>query len=98
MKLLPDSYGATYTRPLYMWAYAIFTSRSFRPSLVLPEAQSMDLPCAIDDFSVLLPLYDLGNHSPTAKAPWTADHASQLVYLHCGDTYKAGQQVFNVSL
>ncbi|KAH6640073.1 hypothetical protein BKA67DRAFT_665440 [Truncatella angustata] len=95
IKLMPDDIRTTYTRPLYLWAYAIFTSRSFRPSLVLPEAESMNLPCAIDDFSVLLPLYDLGNHLPTATAPWTADHASQMVSLHCGDAYEIGQQVFN---
>ncbi|KAM0815719.1 putative SET domain-containing protein [Seiridium cardinale] len=95
MKLLPDSFRSGYTRPLYLWAYAIFTSRSFRPSLVLPEADSMQLPCAIDDFSVLLPLYDLGNHSPAARSSWTADHASQLVSLRCGEAYGVGEQVFN---
>ncbi|KAK9778260.1 putative SET domain-containing protein [Seiridium cardinale] len=95
MKLLPDSFRSGYTRPLYLWAYAIFTSRSFRPSLVLPEADSMQLPCAIDDFSVLLPLYDLGNHSPVARSSWTADHASQLVSLRCGEAYGVGEQVFN---
>lgn len=96
MKQLPESFRASYTRPLYLWAYAIFTSRSFRPSLVLPEAESLKLPCEIDDFSVLLPLYDLGNHSPVAKTSWTADHSSQLVSLRCGESYEAGKQVFNV--
>lgn len=97
IKFLPRRARYSYTRPLYLWAYAIFTSRSFRPSLVLPETESMALPCAIDDFSVLLPLYDLGNHSPTARASWTADYSSQLVSLRCGDAYESGQQVFNVS-
>jgi protein-histidine N-methyltransferase len=97
-KLLPDNLRAAYTKPLYLWAYAIFTSRSFRPSLVIPDAESMNLPCAIDDFSVLLPLYDLGNHSPFARSSWTADHASQLVSLRCGEAYDAGQQVFNVCI
>lgn len=56
----------------------------------------MNLPCEIDDFSVLLPLYDLGNHSPGAKMFWAADHASQQVSLRCGEAYVTGQQVFNV--
>lgn len=58
----------------------------------------MKLPCAIDDFSVLLPLYDLGNHSPFARSGWNADHESQQVSLECGETYQAGQQIFNVCL
>lgn len=95
MKLLPESFRSTYTKPLYLWSYAMFTSRSFRPSLVIPEADSMKLPCAIDDFSVLLPLYDLGNHSPFARSGWNADHESQQVSLECGETYQAGQQIFN---
>lgn len=96
IKLLPDSFQTTYTRPLYLWAYAIFTSRSFRPSLVIPDGDSMNLPCAIDDFSVLLPLYDLGNHSPVAKATWAADRESQTVSLRTCEPYEAGQQVYNV--
>jgi protein-histidine N-methyltransferase len=97
MKLLPDSFRAAYTRPLYLWAYGIFTSRSFRPSLVIPEAEGLGLPCAIDDFSVLLPLYDLGNHSPAAKSSWDADQESQTISLRCGEAYTPGEQVFNVS-
>jgi histone-lysine N-methyltransferase SETD3 len=98
MKLLPDSFRSLYTRPLYLWSYGIFTSRSFRPSLVIPDAESMSLPCAIDDFSVLLPLYDLGNHSPTAKTTWDVDSESQTVSLQTCEDYESGQQVFNVSL
>ncbi|KAF2994435.1 hypothetical protein E8E14_002985 [Neopestalotiopsis sp. 37M] len=95
IKLLPETFRSTYTKPLYLWSYAIFTSRSFRPSLVLPETESMKLPCAIDDFSVLLPLYDLGNHSPFARSSWDADHESQQVSLKCGEPYEVGQQIFN---
>ncbi|KAH8647264.1 hypothetical protein BX600DRAFT_152170 [Xylariales sp. PMI_506] len=95
VKLLPDSFRATYTRPLYLWAYGIFTSRSFRPSLVIPDADTMELPCAIDDFAVLLPLYDLGNHSPAAKTSWLTDADAQTVSLVSGEAYEAGQQVFN---
>lgn len=96
MALLPDSYALTYNRPLYHWAYAIFTSRSFRPSLIIPDAPALNLTCEIDDFSVLLPLYDVGNHSPLAKAPWATDRATQLCKLLAGQTCLSGEQVFNV--
>ncbi|CAK7214845.1 hypothetical protein SEUCBS140593_002328 [Sporothrix eucalyptigena] len=79
-----------YTFALYEWAYCIFTSRSFRPSLVLTEdvkaALTQDgadnhhrgmvnharLPegCGIDDFSLLLPVLDIGNHDPRAVIKW----------------------------
>ncbi|CAK7244243.1 MAG: hypothetical protein STHCBS139747_005779 [Sporothrix thermara] len=88
-----------YTFALYEWAYCMFTSRSFRPSLVLaPQIQTaltstpdrdLDagttvdprhlamvnharLPqgCGIDDFSLLLPVLDIGNHDPRAVVEW----------------------------
>ncbi|KAI2468861.1 SET domain-containing protein [Annulohypoxylon bovei var. microspora] len=95
MKLLPESYHTEYTRPLYYWAYGIFTSRSFRPSLIIPPQTSSSLPCNIDDFSVLLPLYDIGNHSPLAKIAWATDEQAQVCTLRSRQTYSAGEQVFN---
>ncbi|KAI0112307.1 SET domain-containing protein [Hypoxylon sp. NC0597] len=95
MKLLPESYHLEYTRPLYHWAYSIFTSRSFRPSLIIPAGTSLSLPCELDDFSVLLPLYDIGNHSPLAKIAWTTDEQTQVCTLRSRQTYSAGEQVFN---
>ncbi|KAI1447275.1 SET domain-containing protein [Annulohypoxylon stygium] len=95
IRLLPEAYHSDYTRPLYYWAYSIFTSRSFRPSLILPSQTSSGLPCDIDDFSVLLPLYDIGNHSPLAKIAWDTDEQAQLCTLRCRQTYLAGEQVFN---
>ncbi|KAK8006041.1 hypothetical protein PG991_012338 [Apiospora marii] len=82
VKLLPEGDWAGYTRPLYLWAYAIFTSRSFRPSLIIPDAEALALPCEIDDFSVLLPLYDVGNHSPVARTAWRTDSETLLVYTY----------------
>ncbi|OHE94975.1 SET domain-containing protein [Colletotrichum orchidophilum] len=93
-----------YTRLLYNWAYCIFTSRSFRPSLVIPAARqhTLSLPegCAVDDFSLLLPLFDVGNHSPTARVAWatssTSDAAGEdIVGLRTLDPYAPGAQVFN---
>ncbi|KAK1721456.1 hypothetical protein CaCOL14_011935 [Colletotrichum acutatum] len=93
-----------YTRLLYNWAYCIFTSRSFRPSLVIPahRQHTLLLPegCAIDDFSLLMPLFDVGNHSPTARVAWeTSDDAVKdeeaTVGLRTLDTYAPGAQVFN---
>ncbi|KAI8957631.1 SET domain-containing protein [Daldinia sp. FL1419] len=95
LKLLPQHYHAKYTRPLYYWAYCIFTSRSFRPSLIFTDEASLSLPCGIDDFSVLLPLYDIGNHSPLAKIAWTTDDQTKMCMLKSRQTYSAGEQVFN---
>ncbi|KAK8040042.1 SET domain-containing protein [Apiospora rasikravindrae] len=94
MKRLPSD--SAYTRPLYLWAYAIFTSRSFRPSLILPDAEALALPCEIDDFSVLLPLYDVGNHSPVARTAWRTDSETLLCRLVSGQACESGSQVFNV--
>ncbi|KAI0846522.1 SET domain-containing protein [Daldinia vernicosa] len=95
LKLLPQNYHPEYTRPLYHWAYSIFTSRSFRPSLIFPAEASLGLPCELDDFSVLLPLYDIGNHSPLAKIAWTTDEQAKMCMLKSRQTYSAGEQVFN---
>ncbi|KZL83045.1 set domain-containing protein [Colletotrichum incanum] len=88
-----------YTRLLYNWAYCIFTSRSFRPSLVIPAAcqKTLSLPegCAVDDFSLLLPLFDVGNHAPTSKIAWDADGETNKCALRTLDSYAPGAQVFN---
>ncbi|KAM3440089.1 hypothetical protein MY4824_002344 [Beauveria thailandica] len=80
---------------LYRWAYAIFSSRSFRPSLVLSDEQARLLPpgVAIDDFSVLLPLFDIGNHDMTAPVRWQRD--GNGCALRTGRAHQPGEQVFN---
>ncbi|KAF4899788.1 Ribosomal lysine N-methyltransferase set10 [Colletotrichum fructicola] len=95
-----DPVRKDYTRLLYNWAYCIFTSRSFRPSLVIPASRqhTLSLPegCAIDDFSLLLPLFDVGNHSTLAKISW--DHPEDAVdtcALRTLDAYGPGDQVYN---
>lgn len=95
MKFLPERFRYEYTRPLYYWAYCIFTTRSFRPSLVLPGVEALSLPCNIDDFSILLPLFDIGNHSPLAETVWLTDEASCSCTLQSRQPYSAGQQVYN---
>lgn len=90
-----------YTRLLYNWAYSMFASRSFRPSLVMPKAiQDQVLPdgVAIDDFSVLLPVFDIINHSMKAQVQWAVDHESadaRACRFQTLDTYKPGDQIFN---
>lgn len=90
-----------YTRLLYNWAYSMFASRSFRPSLVMPKAmQNQVLPdgVAIDDFSVLLPVFDIINHSMKAQVQWVVDHEgtdARVCHFQTLDTYKPGDQVFN---
>lgn len=90
-----------YTRLLHNWAYSIFASRSFRPSLVMPKAiQNNALPdrVAIDDFSVLLPVFDIINHSMKAEVRWLVDHESldaKACRFQTLDTYRPGDQIFN---
>ncbi|KAI1192624.1 SET domain-containing protein [Nemania serpens] len=95
VKFLPATFQHEYTRPLYHWAYCIFTTRSFRPSLILPDMESLSLPCKADDFSILLPLFDVGNHSPLAKTAWVTDENSRTCALRSGQPYSARQQVYN---
>lgn len=90
-----------YTRLLYNWAFCIFTSRSFRPSLIV-SPKSKDsisdlLPpeCGIDDFSILQPLFDIANHSMTAKYSWDITSDPKCCQLICRDVYRPGAQVFN---
>lgn len=89
---------------LYHWAYAIFSSRSFRPSLVLSDEQCRMLPPGVntDDFSVLLPLFDIGNHDMTAPVRWRrcggggdSDVVVSGCELRTGRAYQPGEQVFN---
>ncbi|KAH7319642.1 hypothetical protein B0I35DRAFT_477973 [Stachybotrys elegans] len=85
---------------LYRWAYCIFSSRSFRPSLVLSEAQlARRLPDGVapDDFSVLLPLFDVGNHSMATPVRWAVqgDVEGKAVALQVGREHRPGEQVFN---
>lgn len=67
-----DEHDRAIDARLYRWAYCIFSSRSFRPSLVLSDADRASLPdgVGIDDFSVLLPLFDIGNHDMTVDVRW----------------------------
>ncbi|KAI2622278.1 SET domain-containing protein [Xylaria nigripes] len=95
LKFLPDRLQYEFTRPLYHWAYCIFTTRSFRPSLILRDVDSFSLPCKADDFSILLPLFDIGNHSPLAKTEWVTDKDSYTCTLRSCQPYSAKQQIYN---
>ncbi|OBS25767.1 hypothetical protein FPOA_06302 [Fusarium poae] len=86
-----------FTLPLYQWAYSIFSSRSFRPSLVLGPEDQQRLPegVKLDDFSVLMPLFDVGNHDMTTQVRWERDEKSSDCSLKVGKAYQAGEQIFN---
>lgn len=90
-----------YTRHLFNWAFSMFASRSFRPSLVTPTSfQERELPrnVRIDDFSMLLPVYDIINHDIKANVRWTAEQqgdGSEACRFVTFDSYRPGQQVFN---
>ncbi|KAG6101070.1 hypothetical protein E4U30_003158 [Claviceps sp. LM220 group G6] len=85
------------TVDLYQWAYCIFASRSFRPSLVLIDARRKALPAgvAMDDFSMLLPLLDVGNHDMTVHVRWELDHHAEQCSLLVDKDHQPGEQVFN---
>lgn len=76
----------------YQWAYSIFSSRSFRPSLVLSDP-SLPSGIALDDFSVLLPLFDIGNHDMRAPVKWELHQ--QACSLFVEKSHVPGEQVFN---
>ncbi|KAK0649188.1 hypothetical protein B0T16DRAFT_389284 [Cercophora newfieldiana] len=90
-----------YSRVLYNWAFCIFTSRSFRPSLIAsPPAKeeiAKVLPpgCGIDDFSILQPLFDIPNHSIMARYSWNTVSDPTSCQLIPGDAYQPGDQVYN---
>ncbi|KAF5246951.1 hypothetical protein FAUST_1006 [Fusarium austroamericanum] len=86
-----------FTLPLYQWAYSIFSSRSFRPSLVLGPEDQQRLPegVKLDDFSVLMPLFDVGNHDMTTQVRWERDEKSSDCSLKVGKAYQPGEQIFN---
>ncbi|KAF5023883.1 hypothetical protein F66182_4042 [Fusarium sp. NRRL 66182] len=92
----PELVGA-FTLELYQWAYSIFSSRSFRPSLVLGPEDQQRLPegVRLDDFSILLPLFDVGNHDMATEVQWERDEESNSCSLKVGRAYQAGEQVFN---
>lgn len=85
------------TPRLYDWAYSIFASRSFMPQLVLPNHDSYHLHEGVSckDFSVLVPLFDVGNHDMKADVTWEMDPEKDLVKLVSGQGHAPGEQVFN---
>ncbi|KAF4121977.1 set domain protein [Geosmithia morbida] len=84
-----DEMDRAITVDLYRWAYCIFSSRSFRPSLVLAGGGRLPDGVSMDDFSVLLPLFDIGNHDMTAEV------RRVNCELRVGRDFEPGHQVFN---
>jgi hypothetical protein len=92
---------AAYSQLLYKWAFSIFTSRSFRPSLILSNTTKQHLTpllpddVQLDDFSILQPLLDIGNHSMTANYAWDTTTTPSACRLISHDPYAPGEQVYN---
>jgi hypothetical protein len=97
-----------YTRVLYNWAFSIFASRSFRPSTVISSERwsqfknglisvdkDSDDSVEMDDFSVLMPMFDIANHGITSKVEWDCESDPTTCGLKVLDEYLPGQQVFN---
>ncbi|RDA89167.1 hypothetical protein CP532_2222 [Ophiocordyceps camponoti-leonardi (nom. inval.)] len=89
------------TPDLYHWAYCIFSSRSFRPGLIIsPSSQQRSLlaerGASLDDFSVLFPLFDIANHDMTADVEWRLDDKlSRSCELRVDRVHAPGAQIFN---
>ncbi|RDA89711.1 hypothetical protein CP533_2521 [Ophiocordyceps camponoti-saundersi (nom. inval.)] len=89
------------TPDLYHWAYCIFSSRSFKPDLVMsPSSHQQSLlaryGASVEDFSVLFPLFDIANHDMTVNVEWRLDEEpSQSCELHVDRIHAPGAQIFN---
>ncbi|RFU34418.1 hypothetical protein B7463_g1906, partial [Scytalidium lignicola] len=94
-----------YTYELYKWAASIFGSRSFRASLTIPEelinnprpiySQTIRDHIRKDDFSVLFPLLDIGNHDGFKKVEWL-EHLTQGCFeLRTTVAMKQNSQIYN---
>lgn len=86
-----------YSYVLYQWAATIFGSRSFRASLTIPEGILCDAlnqnHVKKDQFSVLLPILDIGNHNGINNVDWKLD--SKGLSLIIRNTIPRGQQIYN---
>lgn len=82
---------------LYHWAYCIFSSRSFRPGLVLsaPDEVLAGRGASLDDYSVLFPLFDIANHAMTVSVEWRLDESRGFCDLVVDDVFSPGAQIFN---
>jgi len=91
--------SAAYTFPLYKWAATIYGTRCFRASLTIPSTlitrPHVKEHVKKDNFAVLFPLMDIGNHNGIAQADWLPDAtAGHLSFLIRGSV-KRGSQIFN---
>lgn len=101
--LLPDETRLSFPRLLYEWAFCIFTSRSFRPSLVIPpetlevelQRTSIQAGTKPDDFNVLVPVFDLANHDPFVSILWDLSSNEGCIFKTPERSYEAGDQVYN---
>lgn len=86
-----------YSYALYKWAGSIFGSRSFRPSLTIPDELVPDHADHVrkDKFSILLPVMDIGNHNGLNSVNWTPDLASGVFTLSNRGPVRKNDQIFN---
>jgi hypothetical protein len=96
-----------YSYKLYQWAASIFSSRSFRASLTIPdtipmqdstssEIQEMDREhIRRDDFSILFPVLDIGNHDGVNRVEWSKSPESGYFTFSSTETMVKGSQIFN---
>jgi len=86
---------------LYQWAATIFGTRSFRASLTVPEeifpgvfdGQSM-VHIMKDNFSILLPILDIGNHNGINTLDWQPRLVTGMSLVSRVPVAQ-GEQIFN---
>ncbi|TQS35943.1 hypothetical protein Golomagni_03621 [Golovinomyces magnicellulatus] len=99
--------SSMFTHGLYKWAATIYGTRSFRASLTIPRASfSEENSCSNnkivilnhimnDNFSVLLPLLDIGNHNGSEDVQLLLNHLSGCASLKNLHSFKQGKQIYN---
>ncbi|KAI0999424.1 hypothetical protein K3495_g8770 [Podosphaera aphanis] len=97
-------HASEFTCDLYKWAASIFATRSFRASLIIsPDLISVSEMerCLLlehlkkDNFSVLLPMMDIGNHNGLNEVEWIADSTSGFVSLANLRSIQQDAQIYN---
>ncbi|RKF74775.1 Ribosomal lysine N-methyltransferase set10 [Golovinomyces cichoracearum] len=105
VEYFPNS--SMFTHDLYKWAATIYATRSFRASLTIPRASLTDEnSCSNnkivilnhiknDNFSVLLPLLDIGNHNGSEDVQLLLNQQSGCASLKNLHNFKQGTQIYN---
>jgi hypothetical protein len=89
-----------YTITLYLWAATIFGSRSFGSRGAVAEILVSGQPWLLksarqNNFAVLLPVLDIGNHNGRENLKWVAELKSGRIVLSNRDAIAQNCQIYN---